>query len=299
MTLLCCALIPLTLAAGPRPRSFDGVQAVPLAGAQIAFEVGGEERARYHFGRDLLKPFVFPLIGPAGRRLTRLGHPHDPEGHSHHRSLWIGHRDVNGVNFWEDRDGRIVHQRVVSFEDGADAASLCVELAWRDGQGKTLLNERRTMALRALENGESYFDITLKLSAADEPVTFGKAPFGFLGVRVAKSMGVNDGGGRVLNSEGGQNESGTHWKQARWVDTAGPVSKTAVNGLALFDHPDNPNHVTVFHVRDDGWMGASFSYDAPVTLTADKALELRYRLYAHGDVQASVIEEHWQRFSQE
>ena len=297
--MLCCAFIPLALAAGPPPHSFAGVQIVPLAGAQIAFEVDGEERARYHFGTDLPKPFVFPFIGPAGRRLTRLGHPHDPEGHSHHRSLWIGHRDVNGVNFWEDGDGRIVHQRIVSFEDGADAASLTVELAWRNGQGKTLLNERRTMTLRPLDNGESYFDITLKLSPADGPVTFGKTPFGFLGVRVAKSMGVNDGGGRVLNSEGGENESGTHWKKARWMDTAGPVSKTAVNGLALFDHPGNPNHDTTFHVRDDGWMGASFTYEAPMTLAADKVLELRYRLYAHGDVSANAIEEHWNRLSHE
>ena len=39
---------------------------------------------------------------------TRLDHPIDPVGHSHHRSIWIGHRDVGGHNFWEDssRAGR-------------------------------------------------------------------------------------------------------------------------------------------------------------------------------------------------
>ena len=43
-------------------------------------------------------------------------------------------------------------------------------------------------------------------------VTFGKTPFGFLGVRVAKMIGVKDGGGTIRNSEGGVNEKGVDRK---------------------------------------------------------------------------------------
>ena len=35
--------------------------------------------------------------------LTRMGHPHDPQSHSHHNSVWISHNSVNGISFWEDR----------------------------------------------------------------------------------------------------------------------------------------------------------------------------------------------------
>ena len=65
------------------------------------------------------------MIGPSGRSLTRMGHPHDPVTHSHHNSVWVSHHDVNGESFWDDRGpGRIVHRRVIRYDDGDDAASL-------------------------------------------------------------------------------------------------------------------------------------------------------------------------------
>jgi len=47
-----------------------------------------------------------------------MGHPHDPESHSHHNSVWISHYDVDGVYFWGDRGkGKIRHKRIVEFAD--------------------------------------------------------------------------------------------------------------------------------------------------------------------------------------
>ncbi len=280
---------------------FPMVQAVPLPDAQIALVVAGREVARYHFGPAAPKPYIFPLIGPAGRPVTRLGHPHDPEGHRHHRSVWIGHQDVNGVNFWEETSGaRVVHEAVETLVDGPESASIVVCNVWRDAAGEPVMRERRTMTLRRLPDGESLLDVTLALTPSGEAVTLGKTPFGFLGVRVAKTMSVHDGGGAVRNSEGGVNEAGTHWKQARWVDYAGPVTPTERNGVALFDHPSNPRFPTYFHVRDDGWMGAAFCYAEPYQLSGDTPLTLRYRLYVHGGgAGADAIEQHWREFAQD
>src|SRR4051794_21222913 len=119
------------VAATPEPRPVPRVQAIPLPNQEISFQRHGEEIARYHFGPDLRRPFVFPLIGPAGRSLTRMGHPRDPESHSHHNSIWVSHHDVNGISFWEDRaPGKIVHRRVLRFDDGTDAASVLTENTW-------------------------------------------------------------------------------------------------------------------------------------------------------------------------
>src|ERR1051325_10645006 len=83
------------------------LQTVPQPYEQISFQREGVEIARYHFGAELQRPFVFPLIGPSGLSLTRMGHPHDPESHSHHNSVWIAHNSVNGVSFWRiGRRGR-------------------------------------------------------------------------------------------------------------------------------------------------------------------------------------------------
>ena len=109
--------IPATAEPRPVPRA----QVVPQPYDQVSFQRDGHEIARYHFGHDLRRPFVFPLIGPSGRSLTRMGHPHDPETHSHHNSVWVAHNDVDGVSFWDDRaKGRIVQQRVELLEDGFD-----------------------------------------------------------------------------------------------------------------------------------------------------------------------------------
>src|SRR5687767_10389437 len=71
--------------AKPVPR----MQATPLPHHQVAFERDGVELTRYHFGPDLHRTFLYPIMGPAGRPLTRMGHPRDPVGHSHHNSVWI------------------------------------------------------------------------------------------------------------------------------------------------------------------------------------------------------------------
>jgi hypothetical protein len=281
----------------PVPR----LQAIPQPYDQVSFQRDGQEIARYHFGRDLRRPFVFPLVGPAGRSLTRMGHPRDPESHSHHNSVWISHHDVNGVSFWDDRaKGRIVHQRVEKLEDeGGGVAAVVTTSHWVDeAGGKVLLRERRRTEARVLEGGEWLLVIDLRLEPASGPVTLGKTPFGLLGVRMAKTVGVNDGGGEIRNSEGGVNEEQVLWKRAKWVDYSGPIAAGAVEGVTLMDHPSNPNHPTFFHVRNDGWMGASLTHDAPRVIEPGNPLLLRYGLYIHaGAPTPDQVTKRWDEFS--
>ncbi|HEO71165.1 MAG TPA: hypothetical protein ENN80_07870 [Candidatus Hydrogenedentes bacterium] len=294
-----CSAIPVLLAgaSGELP-AFPRVQVVPLPLCQFAFEVEGVEVLRYHCDDCVSKPYIFPLIGPAGRPVVRMGHPHDPHGHRHHLGIWVGHRDVNGSDFWSEGGGtRVAHVRVEEVRDGRDSASLMVCNRWVDAAGKALMDEKRTVTLHALEHGERYLDVALVLAPADGGVVLGKTPFGFLGVRVAKTMSANDGGGTIRNSEGAVNEEAVLWKRARWVDYTGRATPDEDNGIALFDHPDNPGHPTYFHVRGDGWMGASFCFEAPCTLAEGETLELRYRLYVHGpNTLPESIEKHWALF---
>lgn len=283
---------------GLQPRPVPKYQAVPQPEHQISFRREGHELTRLHYGPALRRPFLFPVIGPSGRELTRLGHPHDPEGHSHHNSVWISHHDVNGVDFWGDRGaGRIVHRRIIKLEDGDQRAAAVTENEWLDGDGRPLLRETRTIGVEATSTEGWLLTVAFRLLAVVD-VEFGRTPFGFVGVRVAKSMGVNDGGGRILNSEGGVNEAEVFWKRARWVDYSGAVAIGEVEGLSLMDHADNPNHPAVFHVRNDGWMGASFSHASPVKLPKGATLELRYGVFVHGESPSGeVLETAWQSFS--
>jgi hypothetical protein len=298
--LLGLLFVALAATAVAEPKPAPDVQATPLPSQQVSFEGNGRELTRAHFGAELKRPFLYPVLGPSGRTLTRMGHPHDPVTHSHHNSVWLSHAKVNGVDFWSDTGkGRIVHRRLEKLTDGDKAASAATFNLWIDeAKHQTLLEERRRITVLPKEGGAALILIDSQFEAKTG-VVFGKTPFGFLGVRMAKNIGVRDGGGTIRNSAGGINEKGVLWKQAKWVDYSGVVTRDVkrLEGIALFDHPKNPNHPSVFHVRDDGWMGASFSFAAPVELANGKTLRLRYGLYVHDTLSADALESRWRAFA--
>ncbi len=284
----------------PEPKPVPRLQVIPQAYDQASFQRDGVEIARYHFGPGLERPFLFPMIGPSGRSLTRMGHPRDPESHSHHNSVWLSHADVGGVDFWSDRRlGTVRQKRIVKYEDEGEKSYLVEEDEWVDKDGKVLLNETRQVSVILLEGKEWLLIIDSTFTANDKPVTLGKTPFGFIGVRMAKTIGVNDGGGRIRNSEGGVNEKEIFWKQARWVDYSGAIETGRIEGITLFDYPGNPNHPSSFHVRNDGWMGASLNLEGPREIAPDKPLHLRYGLYVHSDLKPPAeIDKRWKGFAQ-
>ncbi|MHC4329832.1 MAG: DUF6807 family protein [Planctomycetota bacterium] len=58
------------------PKPVPRMQVVPMPYDQASFQRDGVELTRYHFGPGLHRPFLFPVSGPSGRSLTRMGHPH-------------------------------------------------------------------------------------------------------------------------------------------------------------------------------------------------------------------------------
>src|SRR5215510_2668575 len=71
---------------------------IKVAEKSIDFTVGKDLVARYHFGPEVAKPYLWPVHGPAGRDLTRSW-PMDPasaasKDHVHQKSAWFCHGDV-------------------------------------------------------------------------------------------------------------------------------------------------------------------------------------------------------------
>ncbi len=309
----------------PDVKPVPDMQVLPLPYDQAGFEHDGRELTRYHFGPQLRRPFWYPIVGPEGRSLTRMNmpgdpgrsmtqaeqpkdpqKPQDPAGHSHQTSVWISHKDVNGIDFWRDGGpiaGQIVHQtgrEGLEYEDGA-AASLLSLNHWNDPQGKTLIIERRRATVAPCQDGAWRMIVDLQFEALpDSPVMLGQTPFGPIGVRMVRSIGVTDGGGRILDSEGRRNEAEVLHQRARWLDYSGPISNRNTAGITLMDHPGNANHPTPFQVRDNGWMGAALTLNEPVTIEPGKPLRLRYALWVHTGVpDGQQIEQQWKAFAGE
>ena len=282
-----------------QPKPVPRVQAIPLPDDQVSFECDKKELTRLHFAPNQQRPFLYPINGPSGFTLTRMGHPHDPITHSHHNSVWISHAAINGLSFWADSSGaHIVHQRVEKLSDGDASASVETSALWRTKDGGDLLKELRKITVQPQDNGEWLLVIDLQLTPVKEAVQIGDTAFGMLGVRMAKTIGVKDGGGTIRNSEGGVDEAGCFRNKARWVDYSGPVTNEIMEGITLLDHPGNPGHPVPFHVRDDGWMGAALTFGNPINLESGQSLKLRYGLYIHAGAPATeALERQWQGFS--
>ncbi|MBN2477136.1 MAG: PmoA family protein [Pirellulales bacterium] len=285
----------------PDAKPVPAVQVFPLPYDQASFQHDGRELTRYHAASSLRRPFWYPIAGPAGHGLTRMGHPRDPNTHSHHNSVWISHQDVGGVDFWADHgkdNGQIVQRWVQQFEDGDDGAWMLSLNAWQDAQGKVLMNEWRRCGVAPLGAEDWLMLIDLQLEApSGGTVTLGQTPFGLIGVRMAKTIGVHDGGGLIRNSQRQVNEGEVFRKPARWVDYSGPVANGIRGGITLMDHPNNPGHPTPFHVRGDGWMGACLTLSRPLTVESGRPLRLSYGLWVHAGVpQSQIVEDHWQEF---
>ena len=116
------------------PKPVPRMQVIPIPYHQASFQRDGVEIARYHFGSSLNRPFIYPVIGPSGRYLTRISHPHDPIGHRHHYSIWLAHHKINDIDFWSESDktGKQVHQNFLKFEDEPDFARMIIEFGFGD-----------------------------------------------------------------------------------------------------------------------------------------------------------------------
>jgi hypothetical protein len=261
------------------------------------------------FGPGVLRPFIHPFLGPSGVELTRLGHPGDPVGHSHHRSIWIGHRDVSGSSFWEENadSGRIEQVEASPGTREGPEVSVSCENVWKTAEGRPLLLETRKLAFADLDGGNLGLEISIELRPAEREgkVALGDTPFGLLGIRVARTASVAEKlGGGILNSQEAENEPGCHWQHADWCDYSGPFPVPGPRpagaeglpwiqaGIACFDHPDNSPEDTIWHVRDDGWMGPCISKGLPRTIESAKPLGARYRLETHtgGPADAAIAE---------
>lgn len=273
-------------------------QALPLPGQQVAFEIDGVERLRWHHGGEYPRPFFYPLAGPSGTSLTRMGHPGDFT-HDHHRSVWFAHANVAGMDFWgEGGKSRIRQERWLAYDDRDGYAAMAVELGWYGPDGQKLIQHELVAAVTPLPQQELLIELQSTLTAIPNELTLGQSNFGLLAVRVAKNISGFFGGGVITSSAGRTGEAANFGEPAAWMDYSGPVRAGGREGITYMDHPTNLEHPPRWHVREDGWMGASICRLRPIELRPDSPFVVRYLLHVHrGAVDPHVASAHLASFS--
>jgi hypothetical protein len=238
----------------------------------LELRLDGRLVGMYHHGPELARPYLAPLLDAAGRQVTCDPGPSD---HPHHRGVWVGHRDVGGVDHWTDfaGHGRIAHR-------GFDEVGPTVRerLEWLDPQGRPALAERRTLRLRP----GPVLDLTVHLTAPDGVTLGANKDASLAAVRVAPWMT------RMANAAGASGEDACWGHRAAWCDFSGPGG-----GIAVLDHPRNPRHPTPWHVRAYGLLAPNPFLNEPLHLEAGGEVTFRYRLVVH---QGGAIQPHYRAF---
>ena len=270
----------------------------------------GELVAKYHH-KGVSKPYFYPIIGPTGEPVTR-GFPMDPQpdeqtDHVHHRSMWFGHRDVNGFDFWSEQPegeaanpkiGKIVHTALGSIRAGSNPLEITARNDWLAGEGNLICQDERTYRFAKTAEGFLTIDWDITIKATQGDVTFGDVKDGGMGLRVIPTLRLKPvnadqkATGNILNSEGVAGKEA--WgKRAAWIDYFGTERKGNPIGIAIFNHPENLRHPTWWHARDYGLVAAnpfgiqSFEKteepEGRYTIPEGGSLRLRYRFLVHPD----------------
>lgn len=295
----------------------------------LTVEYDGELVTNYIIN-EANKPYLWPLIGPTGKAMTRAYPMEKVEGeqfdHPHHRSIWFGHQDIGGFDTWvealtwSERDlepekkkalfdklGRTVHREFSQLDGNEKRALIRTKNDYVGANGKKLMSDERMIVIRKNRNQVVIdFDITLVAEYGD--IEIGDIKDAGLNVRIPTVMALKEGkGGHIINSEGIRD--GDTWsKRAAWVDYHGPLEGEHV-GIAILNHPSSFRHPTPWHVRDYGLFTANaFGFnsldksreDKTFTLVDGTRLLLKHRIIFHkGDTDQAKIAEAFERYAKQ
>jgi hypothetical protein len=265
----------------------------------ISIQIDNTPFSDFYIGAAYPKPYLWPLRTSSGLVVTRNfpmkivpGESHD---HPHHRGLFIGYGEINGINFWENEDsyktenrGRIVIRKIETLKSGKKAGTIKTLFEWHDPGGADMMDENRTMTFYSEADRRTIdFDI---IFTAKIDLHWADTKEGFFAIRLADSMSEQHGG-KMVNSEGASGEKEVWGKQAKWVDYSGEVDGQPA-GVAILAHPEDPRFPPRWHSRAYGlfavnpWGLKQFIDDknargGGLLMGAGQSMRIRYRVIIH------------------
>jgi hypothetical protein len=272
---------------------------------KLRVETGGELFTEYCYN-NVPRPYFYPVFGPTGdcviRNWPMMQGKDEATDHQHHRSLWFTHGDVNGHDFWSEKENhpKIVHDEFLEVSDENGTGVIQSTNKWMLPDGEIVCTDTRTHRFYARPEGRM-MDFEVTVHASHGKIVFGDTKEGSMAIRLAPTMRLKGdvGQGHIVNSAG-DTDKDTWGKRAAWCDYYGPVSGRTV-GVAIFEHPSNPKYPTWWHVRDYGLFAANpfgvhyfeekEEHAGDITVPAGEDFTLKYRFFFHaGDTKTAEVE---------
>ena len=264
---------------------------------RVRVTVGGKLFTEYRYAATQKYPYFYPVVGPrSGISVTTESSQPWP----HHRSLFFGSDKVNGGNYWQDElsRGQIVSREIrVEQAEGSAVEFTQVNLWVRPGAESPFRDTRR-IRITAPSPDVRLIDFDVTLTALID-VRIEKTNHSLFAARMAPALSA-DSGGVLVNAQGERDEKATFGKASPWADYWGRRGGVA-EGLAIFNHPDNPWSPPPWFTRNYGFFSPTpFNWleNDQLNLPAGRNLRLRYRVVVHaGGTEEARIAELYQQYT--
>jgi Family of unknown function (DUF6807) len=263
---------------------------LPLAGAKIsAVKIGskinvtidGKFFTSYIFSEDEKYPFFYPVNGPAsGGSVTSMRNAIYP----HHSSLFFGCDKVNGGDYWQEglERGRIISQNAQIVKEGGDSVVITDECIWSRPEASSPISDHRKFIITSPSPTVFQIDAEIVMEMLED-IHILQTNHSFFSARMAADLAVVNGG-TMINAGGAKGEKETFGISSPWMDYYGKRG-SAVEGLAIMQHPSDPWYPSKWFTRDYGFISPTpmnWPENGEETFfRKGTKLKLRYRVVVH------------------
>jgi hypothetical protein len=294
--LILALAVPMSLIAGSQACAQAQLRS-ELKGTTLSVYAGDALAITYTFGPDQKYPYFYPVNGPqSGRSVTT----ETSEPYPHHHSLFFGCDKVNGGNYWQDSNerGQIVSEGVKIVEAAGEKAVFTDTCLWRQPGQDPIMRDTRRVTITVPNPELRLIDVEVTLEPLVD-ITIEKTNHSLFSARMVPELSVEKGG-TLVNAEGQQGEQATFGQKSPWMDYSG-TRDGITEGLAIFQHPENPWYPAPWFTRDYGFFSPTPMYwmeGDRLNLPKGESLTLRYRVVVHGgDADEADIAGLWEAYA--
>jgi hypothetical protein len=250
------------------------------------------------YGTNFWRSWVYPFYTPSGRTVVE----NFPFDHPFHNGIFVGQNPVKvGAregNFWAfpvkrnhddhimKKFGRMDPQGEPTNEVTEAGVRFTLKSIWRDEQEQPLVDEERTVVLRALPDA-TVCDMSSRKTAAYGAAEFTKTKFGSIGVRVEPRL-LPPLGGQVIGCVDGELHRGTadevaNQKACDAVAYENDIPGVGVCGICLMilDNSASPDRRGPWFIRDYGMAMCNATQNESIVVPSGGAWTAALRVVAY------------------
>jgi len=268
---------------------------------------------QYNYNTRKGKPFFHPLNS---NNVTLSCE--SPSDHTWHLGLWFSWKFINGLNYWEYKNGYALEATGFKSEGVTEieairiikhktyAAEINLDIHYHpEGLAPVMKEHRKIEISPPLPDGSYYIDYELVFQALDQDVLLDRTPI--LGEPDGQSWGGYSGLSMRFSQDFTRSatlipEDSLSQQNSNFMYMGFETERDGKSGLSIFQHPDFKPPTTSWYITNN--PGVPFIYYSPaviykhnILLEREQILQLKYRVWVlAGDVDEKLLKEKYDQY---